>query len=275
MAPRPPFEHDLATTQMHDTGVAMRNYLKSLDRSATPEKGASRPATPNMSLLSSFQQDGRNHQNPTSPILGTSKLPGSPSLSQTRPRSANRDMHLHAATALAFDGTMGSTNPARGGTAGWGQPPLPTHPRPTTMNKIFARPDTAYSMVDTKGKEEAQLSLAEKTKAFNEASSHYLVLDSVCEMVLFHSTTLPGTIRTGSSFPDLVGPQHAAKIKAKVAKSERVDIQGASLAVPSMHDPRGLWKAGVKLSVTPLKDQIDEVGAVIVLISNNSLVQSN
>lgn len=272
MAPRPPFEHDLAGTQMHDTGEAMRNYLKSLDRGAAPEKPKNSPprsSPPSKGMLSA---QGWAQQASNSPLLGAnnSQLPSTSSLTPTpRPRSANRDMHLHAAAALAFDGTMGTVNPARGGASGWSQAPV--HPRPTTSNSIFARPDTAYSMVDTKGKEDAQLSLAEKTKAFNEASSHFLVLDSTCDLVLFHSANLPATIRTGSSFPELIGPQLAQQVKAKVAKSERIDVRSASLAVPHPHDPEGIWRGGVKLAVTPLKDQINEVGAVIVLISNNSL----
>ncbi|KAK9894953.1 hypothetical protein P389DRAFT_86721 [Cystobasidium minutum MCA 4210] len=272
MAPRPPFEHDLAGTQMHDTGEAMRNYLKSLDRGATTDKPANsspRPSTPNRSMLS-VQGWGQNVGN--SPVLGgnNNSSPTAGSSSPTpRPRSANRDMHLHAAAALAFDGTMGTVNPARGGGQSWSQAPV--HPRPTTSNSIFARPDTAYSMVDTKGREDAQLSLAEKTKAFNEASSHYLVLDSTCDMVLFHSANLPATIRVGSSFPDLIGSQLAQQFKSTVTRGDRADIRSASLAVPPIQDPEGIWRGGVKLAVTPLKDQINEVGAVIVLISNNAL----
>lgn len=272
MAPRPPFEHDLAGAQMHDTGEAMRAYLKSLDRTTGNEKSAHRPNTPNKAMLS---VQGWGQQLGQSPVLGgsNSPLPAGSASPTPRPRSANRDMHLHAATALAFDGTMGTVNPARGGSShGWAQAPV--HPRPTTSNSIFARPDTAYSMVDTKGKEEAQLSLAEKTKAFNEASSHYLVLDSTGDMILFHSANLPPTIRTGSSFPELIGPQIAKQIREKISKGERLDIRSAPLSVPSPYDPEGIWRGGVKLSVTPLKDQINEVGAVIVLISNNALRQS-
>lgn len=270
MAPRPPFEHDLSTTQMHDTGEAMRSYLKSLDRGASTEKPADtlpRAAVPNAAMLSA---QGWGQQFPGgSPVLGANNISNPAASPAPRPRSANRDMHLHAAAALAFDGTMGTVTPARGSTpGGWSQAPI--HPRPTTSNSIFARPDTAYSMVDTKGKEEAQLSLAEKTKAFNEASSHYLILDSTCDTVLFHSANLPPSIRVGSNFPELTGPQLSQQIKSKVAKAERFDVRSAPLAIPQPHDPEGIWRGGVKLSVTPLKDQINEVGAVIVLISNRN-----
>lgn len=274
MAPRPPFEHDLAETQMQDTGEAMRNYLKSLDRTAVPDKAHTsipQPGTPKLSSLAAPVQRPSSLMT-NSPVLGpNSGLPHhSGSASTPRPRSANRDMHLHAAAALAFDGTMGTVNPVRGNAAAggfqsWSQAPV--HPRPASSGSIFARPDTAYSMVDTKGKEDAQLSLAEKTKAFNEASSHYLILDSTCDTVLFHSANLPSTIRVGSNFPELIGPQLTQQIKAKMAQAQRFDVPSASLAVPQMYDPEGLWRVGVKLAVTPLKDQINEVGAIIVLIS--------
>lgn len=272
MAPRPPFEHDLAETQMHDAGEAMRNYLKSLDKGASSDKAMETLAKsqPTSRSTLSVPVQTRAQQITGSPVLGASISQASTSTASTpRPRSANRDMHLHAAAALALDGTMGTVSPARGGgggSQGWAQAPV--HPRPATSNSIFARPDTAYSMVDTKGKEEAQLSLAEKTKAFNEASSHYLVLDSTCDTVLFHSANLPGNIRVGSSFPELIGPQLSQQVKTKIGQAERLDVMSASLAVPQLYDPEGLWRGGVKLAVTPLKDQINEVGAVIVLISS-------
>lgn len=273
MAPRPPFEHDLAETQMHDAGEAMRNYLKSLDKGASTDKKMESIAKSQPSSRSTLNvpAQSQSQQASYSPVLGGqhNALPPTSSSSTPRPRSANRDMHLHAAAALAFDGAMGHISPARaggGGSQGWAQSPV--HPRPPTSSSIFARPDTAYSMVDTKGKEEAELSLAEKTKAFNEASSHYLVLDSTCDTVLFHSANLPGTIRVGANFPELIGPQLSQQVKAKIGKAERLDVMSASLAVPQIYDPEGLWRGGVKLAVTPLKDQINEVGAVIVLISS-------
>ena len=177
MAPRP-YEHDLIEDQRTNTNQAMRSYLDSLD------KNRSLPASQKADLerrdianKSSLLQKIRG-----SPILSGSPNPalagnansntGSPALAQgpcplmqtqSRPRSANRDMHLQAAAALALDNTMGSSSRPLSWNGG-----VPLSNRPTTSASLFQRPGTAYSMVDTEGKAKAQLSLSEQSKAFTE-----------------------------------------------------------------------------------------------------------
>lgn len=185
MPPRPPFELDGSASQSHSTNEAMRTYLTSLER-ATADGVTKR------SELERLEIDKRNSlldrfpalaavpsggSAATSPSAGvdrsTTPMPGVPTLpAVTVSKSSNRDMHLHAATALAFDGTMGSTSPARPSSSS-SQPGIHGMERPyrpSTANTIFQRPGTAMTVVDTEGKARAQLSLAEQAKEFDEVS---------------------------------------------------------------------------------------------------------
>lgn len=172
MAPRPPYEHDLVESQRQNTDQAMRSYLDSLDKqktaSASQKADAERRDIANKSSLlqkwrgspvlpGTPQSLGGTH----SPALG-----GNGPVPQARPRSANRDMHLQAAAALALDNTMASSSRPISWNGG-----VPLSNRPTTSASLFQRPGTAYSMVDTEGKAKAQLSLSEQTKAFTEVRS--------------------------------------------------------------------------------------------------------
>ena len=175
MAPRPPYEHDLVESQRQDTDLAMRSYLDSLDKDKTI------PSTRKADLE---RRDIANKSSLLSKIRGSPVLPGTPHSTtkqagtsspalgaaacpnqQARPRSANRDMHLQAAAALALDNSMGSSSRPLSWNGG-----VPLSNRPTTSGSLFQRPGTAYSMVDTEGKARAQMSLHEQTKAFTEVS---------------------------------------------------------------------------------------------------------
>ena len=182
---RPPFEYDMAAAQKADAGEAMRSYLSSLDRQTadTQKKTEQDKINASKALLNKPNLSSpktpiipSSSSSTTTPLSGlssntTTPTPQSPSLSSTnftsggaliRPKSANRDMHLHAAAALAFDGTIGSAASKPTVWAGAA--------RPQTSNSLFQRPGTAYTIVDTEGKEQAQLSLAEQTRSFNAVS---------------------------------------------------------------------------------------------------------
>ncbi|CAD6569937.1 MAG: hypothetical protein CYPHOPRED_003662 [Cyphobasidiales sp. Tagirdzhanova-0007] len=278
MCRRPPYEHDMSASQRADTGEAMRSYLTALDRqnvSDAQKKVDSDKFDASKALLNNSNFSPMPHSAVNSPSHSTATStprPGSPAADSghlpnppIRPRSANRDMHLHAAAALAFDGTMG--NVASKGPMWTG---LSGHTRPQTSSSLFQRPGTSYTMVDAEGKEQAQLSLAEQTRAFNEASSHYVILDSAAQTVLFHSPNFPAGVAVGSDFPALIGSKVAKRIKDQTKTGERLDIDAVSLNVSPSADPMGIWRANVKFCVTPLKDQIDEVGAVIILIQSSN-----
>lgn len=172
MAPRPPYEHDLVESQRHNTDQAMRSYLDSLDKdkiaSSTTRKAdlerrdiANRSSHMQRMPGSPVPPGSLNSLNVHPSPLGFNNMPAPPS----RPRSANRDMHLQAAAALALDNTMGSSSRPISWNGG-----VPLSNRPTTSASLFQRPGTAYSMVDTEGKARAQLSLSEQSKAFTEVS---------------------------------------------------------------------------------------------------------
>lgn len=263
MPPRPLFEDDLVESQTVQTNEAMRAYLTSLD---------SKEADPLHKKSEIERRDivGRNSSvvgSPAtgyldSPVMGRGNVPSPAS----RPRSANRDMHANAAAAL-FDGSAGmQTKSFQSPTANFG---MSSAARPQTSASLFARPGTAYSMVDTEGKAQAQHSLAEQTQALNDSSSHYLILDSNVNAVLFHSSNLPAVIRIGADIAKIIGAKTAKRVKESILAGERTVIDAVSMDVPSDQDPTGIWRRGVQLSLTPLKDQINEVGAVVVLISTD------
>lgn len=266
MPPRPPFEHDMAEAQRQDTNLAMQSYLNSLDRSKQDSQQKKSEAERREIAKKSSMSRMRGSPNPShSPKPDTSRCP----LANTpRPKSANRDMHLQAATALAFDNTLGAP---KGPANGFGWSGVPASARPTTAVSMFQRPGTAYSVVDTEGKARAQLSLAEQTQAFNDSSSFYIVLDSTSTTVLFHSENLPGGISVGCDFSGIIGPKVHKRIQERISAGERLDIDSLSFHLAPQNDPDGQWKRGVKICLTPLKDQINEVGAVIVLISSSTV----
>lgn len=190
MPPRPPFELDGSASQSHSTNEAMRTYLTSLEKATNdgmPRRSEvdRREISKRNSLLDKFPglaavpsggsaanapgASSVSGEQAANAMLGLPNLP-----SVTVSKSSNRDMHLHAATALAFDGTMGSTSPARPSSSS-SQPGIHGMEkpyRPTTANTIFQRPGTAMTVVDTEGKARAQLSLAEQAKEFDEVSRH-------------------------------------------------------------------------------------------------------
>lgn len=167
MPPRPPFEHDMAEAQRQDTNQAMQSYLNSLDRSKQDNQQKKSEAERREIAKKSSMSRLRGSPNPSpnrSPKPDASRCPAA---NTPRPKSANRDMHLQAAAALAFDNTLGAP---KGPANGFGWSGVPASARPTTAVSMFQRPGTAYSVVDTEGKARAQLSLAEQTQAFNDVS---------------------------------------------------------------------------------------------------------
>ena len=103
-----------------------------------------------------------------------------------------------------------------------------------------------------------------------QASSHYLILDSVAQVVLFHSANFPTGVRIGSELPALIGNKVAKRIKDQIKTGERLDIDSVSFNVSPLADPMGTWREGVKVCLTPMKDQIGEVGAVVALIQSTA-----
>lgn len=295
----------------------MRSYLDSIDKRAaekltTKSELERKDIADRAQQLRSHDPSGTQTLSPTwSPsVHGTmSSTPqldsaGIATSTSQRPRSANRDLHLQAAAALAFEGTSGSLSTSARPVSPWMSPP--SH-RPTTSGSLFQRPGTAYSVHDIEGKEQAQLSLAEQTKAFNEvrylkrnrsfmsaapaerhhvegsaadpvplrffysqASSHYMVLDSTGTTVLFHSANLPAAIVIGTNFCKLIGSKLAHQLQEQIKLGQRIDVDSVSFDIPAPSDPRGIWRKGVRACLTPLKDQINEVGAVVVLLSHSS-----
>ena len=89
--------------------------------------------------------------------------------------------------------------------------------------------------------------------------------------MLFHSENLPGGISVGCDFSSIIGSKVHKRIQERISAGERLDIESVSFQLAPQNDPDGQWKRGVKICLTPLKDQINEVGAVIVLISNSTV----
>ena len=86
-------------------------------------------------------------------------------------------------------------------------------------------------------------------------------------MVLFHSPDLPASIHIGADFTKLVGSKVSKTIKQTLSTGARIALESVSFDISSAQDPLGIWRKGVQLSVTPLKDQINETGAVVVLVA--------
>jgi hypothetical protein len=93
-------------------------------------------------------------------------------------------------------------------------------------------------------------------------------LDSLATTVLFHSHNLPSDIHIGTDFSTLVGAKHHKMMKDRIKLGERIDIDNVNFAFKRNSHLGGLWTEGVRVCLTPMKDQINEVGAVVALIQS-------
>jgi hypothetical protein len=162
MPPRPSsFEHDIAQDQKQNATEAMRAYLNSIDKQNAEVDPHQKSAEARKEIAKKASLSSMS-SNATSPAMAAQKNGLEGRSSQELPRPRSKDIHGHAAAALAFDGSTGfSSKPAQ-----WTG--IPASARPTTTGSLFQRPGTAGSYMDSEGKARAQLSLAEQTKEFNE-----------------------------------------------------------------------------------------------------------